>query len=72
MKTVLIFLVTFYRNNISPLRPPSCRFIPTCSAYSLEALNKYGAAKGFWLTLKRLLKCHPFHRQDGILYDPVP
>lgn len=72
MKRLLLLMVNFYRNNISPLRPPSCRFMPTCSAYAIEALEKHGAAKGSWLTLRRLLKCHPFHRQDSILYDPVP
>jgi putative membrane protein insertion efficiency factor len=69
MKRLLIALVTFYRKNISPLKQPSCRFIPTCSAYALEALQKYGAAKGSWLALRRLLKCHPFHRGG---FDPVP
>ncbi|MBQ8831587.1 MAG: membrane protein insertion efficiency factor YidD [Oscillospiraceae bacterium] len=69
MKKILIALVKFYRKHISPSRPPSCRFSPTCSAYALEALEKYGAAKGTWLTLKRLSKCHPFHKGG---YDPVP
>ena len=69
MKKILIALVKFYRKHISPSRPPSCRFNPTCSAYALEALEKYGAAKGTWLTLKRLSKCHPFHKGG---YDPVP
>ena len=72
MKKLLMALVLFYRRNISPLRPPSCRFIPTCSAYALEALEKHGALRGFWLTLRRVAKCHPFHRQDSIAYDPVP
>jgi len=72
MKRILIGLVRFYRRHISPHTPPSCRFLPTCSAYALEALEKYGAAKGGSLALRRLLKCHPFHRQDGIVYDPVP
>ena len=69
MKRVLIALVKFYRRNISPLRPPCCRYIPTCSQYALEALEKYGALKGSWLALRRFLRCHPFH-QGG--YDPVP
>lgn len=72
MKTILIFLVRFYRKNISPLRQPSCRFLPTCSAYALEALEKYGAAKGGYLAVRRILKCHPFHRQKSIVFDPVP
>ena len=69
MKRVLIALVKFYRRNISPLRPPCCRYIPTCSQYALEALEKYGALKGSWLALCRILRCHPFHKGG---YDPVP
>ena len=72
MKQILLFLVRFYRKNISPTRPPSCRFIPTCSEYALEAVEKYGALKGGWLAVRRLLRCHPFHRQKSIEYDPVP
>ena len=69
MKRVLIALVKFYRRNISPLRPPCCRYIPTCSQYALEAREKYGALKGSWLALRRILRCHPFHKGG---YDPVP
>ena len=72
MKKILLFLIRFYRKNISPTKSPSCRFIPTCSAYALEAVEKYGAWKGGWLTVKRLCKCHPFHKQKSIVYDPVP
>lgn len=72
MKRALMALVRGYRKYISPQRPPSCRFIPTCSAYALEALEKYGALKGSWLALRRILRCHPFHKQHGIEYDPVP
>ena len=72
MKGVLLWLITFYRKRISPLTPPACRFIPTCSEYALEAVQRYGAWKGGWLTLRRLSKCHPFHRQKSIEYDPVP
>ena len=72
MKKILIALVKFYRKHISPSRPPSCRFNPTCSAYALEALEKYGALKGTWLALKRLSRCHPFHRGEHDFYDPVP
>lgn len=72
MKAVLLWLIRFYRKNISPLRPPCCRFIPTCSQYALEAVEKYGALKGGALALKRILKCQPFHRQKSIEYDPVP
>ena len=72
MKRLLLALIRGYRKSISPARPPSCRFIPTCSAYALEAVEKYGAWKGGLLALRRLLKCHPFHRQKSIEYDPVP
>ena len=72
MKKILMALVKFYRNFISPLTPPSCRFIPTCSQYALEALEKYGALKGTWLTIKRLSRCHPFHRGEHDFYDSVP
>ena len=72
MKKFLIGLVKFYRSHISPHTPPSCRFIPTCSQYALEALEKYGALKGTWLALKRLSRCHPFHRGEHDFYDPVP
>lgn len=72
MKKLLLALITFYREKISPTRPPCCRFIPTCSAYALQAVEKYGAFKGGLLALRRILKCHPFHRQKSIVYDPVP
>ena len=72
MKRVLLWLIRFYRKNISPARPPCCRFIPTCSQYALEAVEKYGALKGGWLALRRLARCHPFHRQKSFEYDPVP
>ncbi|MBC5898276.1 membrane protein insertion efficiency factor YidD, partial [Bacillus pumilus] len=58
-----------YQKCISPLTPPSCRFYPTCSNYGLEAIKTHGALKGGWLTIKRILKCHPLH-PGGI--DPVP
>ena len=69
MKNVLIFLIKGYQLLISPWLPPACRYYPTCSAYCLEAIGKYGAAKGFWMGLKRVLRCHPFHPGG---YDPVP
>ena len=72
MKWLLLKLIRSYQRNISPLRPPSCRFSPTGSAYALEAVEKYGALKGGWLALRRILRCHPFHRQRSIQYDPVP
>ena len=70
MKKLFVCLIRFYRKHISPLTPPSCRFTPTCSQYAYEAINKYGALKGGWLALKRLLRCHPFYKGD--YYDPVP
>ena len=70
MRRVLLLLIRFYQRCISPGLPPRCRYIPTCSQYALEAIQKYGAAKGGWLALKRLLRCHPFHK--GNFYDPVP
>lgn len=70
MKKLMLSLIAFYRRHISPNTPPSCRFRPTCSAYAYEAINKYGAMKGGWLALKRLLRCHPFYKGDP--YDPVP
>ena len=72
MKKLLIALIRFYQRRISPARPPCCRFIPTCSQYALEAIRKYGALKGGWLALRRLLRCHPFHLREQNIYDPVP
>ena len=69
MKKVLLALVKFYRVAISPDRPPCCRYIPTCSQYALEAIEKYGALKGGWLAFRRILRCNPFHKGG---YDPVP
>lgn len=69
MKTVLIWLITLYRKYISPLKPPCCRFTPTCSAYALEALQKRGLIAGTILVVWRILRCNPFARGG---YDPVP
>ncbi|NWQ43103.1 membrane protein insertion efficiency factor YidD [Bacillus sp. EB106-08-02-XG196] len=69
LKKVFISIIRFYQIAISPIKPPSCRFYPTCSHYGLEAVQRFGALKGGWLTLKRILKCHPFH-PGGV--DPVP
>ena len=66
---VLLVPVNFYRRWISPVLPPSCRFEPSCSAYAVEALTVHGALRGSWLTLRRLLRCGPWHRAG---YDPVP
>ena len=71
MKRILIALVKFYQKYISPLTPPTCRYVPTCSQYALEALEKYGALKGGWLAIKRICRCHPFHKGHDF-YDPVP
>ena len=70
MKTIFLRLIRFYQRRISPAFPARCRFSPTCSAYAYEAINKYGAAKGLHLALKRFLRCHPFYKGDW--YDPVP
>nr|WP_084117527.1 membrane protein insertion efficiency factor YidD [Clostridium acidisoli] len=68
MKTILIKLIKFYRNYISPLKRPSCRFYPTCSMYAIEAIEKYGALKGLFMSVKRILRCNPFSKGG---YDPV-
>jgi len=69
MKLVLTWMIQFYRKWISPLKPPTCRFYPSCSQYALEAIETHGVGKGAWLSVKRICKCHPFH-PGGI--DPVP
>jgi len=69
LKKVLLLLIAVYQNIISPLKPPTCRYIPTCSEYARIAIEKYGALRGGWLAFKRILRCHPFH-EGG--YDPVP
>jgi uncharacterized protein len=68
-KKVLLIAIEVYRRYLSPLFPPSCRFQPTCSQYTLEAIERFGAVKGSWLGIKRILRCHPFHPGG---YDPVP
>jgi uncharacterized protein len=68
VKTLLAGCIRLYMYLISPLLPSSCRFVPSCSEYALEAVGKYGALKGSLLTIKRILKCHPFHPGG---YDPV-
>ena len=68
MKRLVLGLIRFYQKQISPLKTPSCRFSPTCSTYTYQAIEKYGAFKGLYLGLKRILKCHPFHPGG---YDPL-
>lgn len=70
MKAALLWLICLYQRYISPGLPRRCRFSPTCSQYALEAITKYGAIKGGWLALKRLLRCNPFYK--GNYFDPVP
>ena len=72
MKRFIICAIKFYRKYISPLKKPCCIFTPTCSAYALEAVEKYGAIKGSYLAVKRILRCHPFHKKGYEPYDPVP
>ncbi|QKG85824.1 membrane protein insertion efficiency factor YidD [Kroppenstedtia pulmonis] len=69
MKVLAIWLIRLYQRYISPLTPPTCRFAPTCSRYGLIAISRYGFWRGGWMTLKRIVKCHPFHPGG---YDPVP
>ncbi|WMJ21785.1 membrane protein insertion efficiency factor YidD [Paludicola sp. MB14-C6] len=69
MKQIAIFLIRIYQKLISPLFPATCRFYPTCSAYAIQAIQRFGFLKGFYLAIKRILRCHPFC--NGGL-DPVP
>ena len=68
MKKITIVLIQCYRLFISPLKPPTCRFMPTCSEYALQAIEKYGILRGGKMAIKRILRCHPFHPGG---YDPV-
>lgn len=69
MKYLTLGLIRLYQRLLSPLLPPSCRFVPTCSQYGVEALTHFGMIKGGWLALTRILRCHPFNPGG---YDPVP
>lgn len=68
MRKIFILLIVFYQKFISPIKKPSCRFIPSCSEYSKQAIEKYGVLKGLWLSIRRVLRCHPFSRGG---YDPL-
>lgn len=68
MKWLFLFVLRFYRKFISPLKGSSCRFMPTCSEYAMQAVERYGPYIGFWMTLRRLSRCHPFHPGG---FDPV-
>lgn len=72
IQKLILFLIQLYQTQISPGLPPRCRFLPTCSEYAREAVEKYGSARGSLLAAKRLAKCQPFHKQKSIEYDPVP
>jgi putative membrane protein insertion efficiency factor len=65
----ILILIRFYQNAVSPHFPASCRYVPSCSAYAYEAVRKHGAFRGMVLSIKRVLRCHPFHAGG---YDPVP
>jgi putative membrane protein insertion efficiency factor len=69
IRKVILSVIWFYKKAVSPYLPGRCRYYPTCSSYAMEAVRKYGALKGSYLALKRILRCHPFH-EGG--YDPVP
>ncbi|EJL29047.1 YidD-like protein [Brevibacillus sp. BC25] len=69
MVKIMVWLIRGYQLMISPYKPPSCRFAPTCSHYAIESIRRFGAWWGGWLALRRILKCHPFHPGG---YDPVP
>ena len=69
MKTIIIYLIKFYKIFLSPVLPQSCRYYPSCSEYAIDALGKHGVLRGGWLSIKRISRCHPFH-EGG--FDPVP
>lgn len=69
LKWIAVSAIEFYQVFISPLKPPTCRYSPTCSSYAMEAIKKYGVAKGIALAVKRIARCHPWAKGG---YDPVP
>ncbi len=68
IQKAMLSLIIFYQHFVSPLTAPACRFYPSCSEYALQAIKRYGPWRGLWLSLRRILKCHPFHPGG---YDPV-
>ena len=68
-RKIAMGLIRFYKSAVSPYKRPCCRFIPSCSTYAYEAFEKYGFVKGLYLSIRRILKCHPFHKGG---YDPLP
>jgi putative membrane protein insertion efficiency factor len=68
IQKVILSLIIFYQRFVSPLTAPACRFYPSCSEYALQAIKRYGPWRGLWFSLRRILKCHPFHPGG---YDPV-
>jgi putative membrane protein insertion efficiency factor len=69
LRWVVVRLIRIYQHWISPLTPPSCRYVPTCSQYALEAVERHGVLRGGWLAVRRIARCHPLHPGG---YDPVP
>lgn len=70
MRRLMLSCIHYYQRNLSSQHRPCCRYIPTCSVYAAQAIEKYGAAKGGYLAARRILRCHPFSKRDP--YDPVP
>lgn len=70
VKRAMLAAIRFYRKYISPACAPRCRYVPTCSQYALEAIEKYGALRGGWLAFRRICRCHPFSKRGP--WDPVP
>ncbi|MBI4299713.1 MAG: membrane protein insertion efficiency factor YidD [Chloroflexi bacterium] len=69
MKPLVLKTIRFYQRFMSPMMPPACRYVPSCSYYGYEAIERYGVVKGGWLTITRIARCNPFHAGG---YDPVP
>jgi len=69
VRAIAVFFITLYQKLVSPMLPPSCRFVPTCSQYAKDAIVKFGITRGSYLAARRILRCHPFHPGG---YDPVP